>query len=54
MGCLGNVEMDGRMLRMTAAYLAICPLLGLVSLIVQSFMDDWRRGWRPWKSGERP
>ncbi|MEU4224727.1 hypothetical protein AB0F17_10550 [Nonomuraea sp. NPDC026600] len=46
--------MSLHMLRMTAAYPALCPLLGLAALIVQSFMDDWSRGWRPWKSGERP
>ncbi|MCP2350471.1 hypothetical protein [Nonomuraea roseoviolacea] len=41
------------MLRLTAAYLAICPLAGLAALIVQSFVDDWRNGWRPWRRDER-
>ncbi|MET9244484.1 hypothetical protein [Nonomuraea sp. NPDC003709] len=37
------------LLHKTAAYVALIPPLGLVAIIAQSFVDDWRDGWRPWK-----
>jgi hypothetical protein len=46
--------MTVQILQRTGVLLAICPLVFLAALIVQSFIDDWRDGWRPWKGAERP